>query len=207
LTADYGIFVGIGRIKRIRRKLGLRRKQKRKFKATANSNHTLPIAPNLLARDFTVLAPNRAWAGEITSIPTDEGWLSPRGFRWSYLAGIKDLISCELVGYAPNERMAKDLVMQVLFRAVSNQKPKPGLTLHSDRGGQCCAYGYQAKLAQLGMRPSMSRKGLLGVAALGAQFPYGKFLGYIEKWTGAPSPVPNAPSGQTGNYRIHRSFL
>jgi putative transposase len=97
--ASYGIFVGIDRIKRIRRKLGLRCRQKRKFKATTNSKHTLPIAPNLLARDFTVLVPNRAWAGDITYIPTAEGWL--------YLAGIKDLFSGEWVGYALNERMTK----------------------------------------------------------------------------------------------------
>lgn len=132
--ADYGIFVGIGRIKRIRRKLGLRCKQKRKFKATTNPNHTLPIAPNLLVRDFTALVPNRAWVSGITTIPTAEGWLC--------LAGIKGLISYELVGYALNERMAKDLVMQALFRAVSNQKPKPGLILHSDHGSQYCAHGY-----------------------------------------------------------------
>jgi len=149
--ADYGIFVGIDRIKRIRRKLGVRCKQKRKFKATTNSKHTLPVAANLLARDFTVSAPNRAWVSDITYIPTAEGWL--------YLAGIKDLFSGELVGYALNERMTKDLVIQALFRAVSNQKPKPGLILHSDRGSQYCAHDYQKILAQFGMRPSMSRKG------------------------------------------------
>ena len=149
--ADYGIFVGIDRIKRIRRKLGLRCKQKRKFKATTNSKHTLPVAPNLLAREFTVSVPNQAWVSDITYIPTAEGWL--------YLAGIKDLFSGELVGYALNERMTKDLVIQALFRAVRNQKPKPGLILHSDRGSQYCAHDYQKVLVQFGMRPSMSRKG------------------------------------------------
>jgi putative transposase len=77
--ADYGIFVGIDRIKRIRRKLGLWCKQKRKFKATTNSKHTLPIAPNLLARDFSIPAPNRAWVSDITYSPTNEGWLSLKG--------------------------------------------------------------------------------------------------------------------------------
>jgi len=149
--ADYGIFVGIGRIKRIRRKLGLRCKQKRKFKATTNSKHTLPVAPNLLAREFTVSVPNQAWVSDITYIPTAEGWL--------YLAGIKDLYRGELVGYALNERMTKDLVIQALFRAVRNQKPKPGLILHSDRGSQYCAHDYQKVLVQFGMLPSMSRKG------------------------------------------------
>jgi putative transposase len=112
----------------------------------------LPIAPNLLARDFIVSAPDRAWVSDITYIPTAEGWL--------YLAGINDLFSGGLVGYAlMNERMTKNLVIQALFRAVSNQKPKPGLILHSDRGSQYCAYGYQAIPVQLGMRPSMGRKG------------------------------------------------
>jgi putative transposase len=149
--AGYGVFIGIDRIKRIRRKLGIRCVQKRKFKATTNSNHTLPIAPNLLARNFIVSAPNRAWVSDITYIPTNEGWL--------YLAGIKDLYSGELVGYALNERMTQDLVIKALFRAVSSQKTKPGLILHSDRGSQYCALDYQKILAQFGMRPSMSRKG------------------------------------------------
>jgi putative transposase len=143
--------VGVDRIRRIRQKLGLWCKQKRKFKATTNSKHTLPIAANLLARDFTVSASNRAWVSDITYIPTAEGWL--------YLAGIKDLFSGELVGYALNERMTKDLVIRALFRAVNHQKPKPGLILHSDRGSQYCAQDYQAMLAQFGMKSSMSRKG------------------------------------------------
>jgi putative transposase len=77
--ADYGIFVCIDRIKRIRRKLDLQCKQKRKFKATTNSKHTLPVAPNLLAREFTVSVPNQAWVSDITYIPTAKGWLSLKG--------------------------------------------------------------------------------------------------------------------------------
>jgi putative transposase len=88
---------------------------------------------------------------DITYIPTNEGWL--------YLAVIKDLYSGELVGYALSERMTQDFVIKALFRAVSSQKPKPGLILHSDRGSQYCAIDYQKILAQFGMRPSMSRKG------------------------------------------------
>ena len=86
--ADNGIQVGIHRIRRIRKKLGLRCKQKRKFKATTDSNHALPVAPNLLDRQFAVAAPNKAWVTDITYIATDEGWL--------YLAGIKDLFNGEL---------------------------------------------------------------------------------------------------------------
>jgi len=84
--------VGIHRIRRIRKKLGLRCKQKRNFKVTTDSKHNLPVAPNLLDRQFAVAAPNKAWVTDITYITTDEGWL--------YLAGIKDLFNGELVGYA-----------------------------------------------------------------------------------------------------------
>ena len=148
--ADNGTHIGIDRIKRIRRKLGLRCIQKRKFKATTDSRHSLPVAPNLLARNFNVSEPNKAWVSDITYISTDEGWL--------YLAGIKDLFSGELVGYALHERMTKNLVMQAVFRAVSGRKINRGLILHSDRGSQYCAHEYQALLAQFGMQASMSRK-------------------------------------------------
>ena len=91
--SDHGIQVGVHRIKRIRKKLGLRCRQKRKFKATTDSKHTLPVAPNHLDRQFDVAAPNRAGVTDITYVATEEGWL--------YLAGVKDLFSGELVGYAP----------------------------------------------------------------------------------------------------------
>lgn len=149
--ADHGIEVGVHRIRRIRKKLGLRCKQKRKFKATTDSNHALPVAPNLLDRQFEVAAPNEAWTTDITYVPTDEGWL--------YLAGVKDLFNGELVGYAMNERMTQKLVMQALFRGVATKRPGRGLIHHSDRGSQYCAHDYQKVIRQFGMRPSMSRKG------------------------------------------------
>lgn len=149
--SDHGVRVGIHRIKRIRKKLGLRCRQKRKFKATTDSKHALPVAPNLLERQFTVEAPNRAWVTDITYIATDEGWL--------YLAGVKDLFSGEVVGYAMSERMTKALVMQALFRACATKRPGKGLIHHSDRGSQYCAHDYQKLLKQFGMIPSMSRKG------------------------------------------------
>lgn len=148
---EHGVCVGVHRIKRLRRKLGLRCRQKRKFKATTNSKHDLPVAPNLLGQDFSVAAPDQAWCGDITYIATGEGWL--------YLAGLKDLYSGEIVGYAMSERMTKNLVMQALFRAVSIRRPKPGLIQHTDRGSQYCAQAYQKLLRQFGMRASMSRRG------------------------------------------------
>lgn len=148
---ERGVRIGVHRIRRLRRKLGLRCKQKRRFKATTNSKHDLPVAPNLLNQDFSVTAPNQAWCGDITYIATDEGWL--------YLAGLKDLYSGEIVGYAMSERMTKHLVMQALFRAVATRRPPAGLIHHSDRGSQYCALTYQALVSQFDMRASMSRRG------------------------------------------------
>ena len=110
---DHGVQVGVHRIKRIRKKLNLRCKQKRKFRNTTDSKHNLPIAPNLLERNFQMSAPNQAWVSDLTYIWTDEGWL--------YLAGIKDLFNGELVGYAMSERMTRTLVMQALFGAAAPQ--------------------------------------------------------------------------------------
>ena len=149
--ADNGVEIGEHRIKRIRKKLGLRCKQKRKFKVTTDSKHSLPIAPNLLDREFAVTAPNKAWVTDITYIATNEGWL--------YLAGVKDLFNGELVGYAMSERMTTSLVQQALFRAVSTKRPPPGLLHHSDRGSQYCSHEYRKMLKQFGMTESMSRKG------------------------------------------------
>ncbi len=149
--ADNGITVGVHRIKLLRKKLGLHCRQKRKFIATTDSAHTLPIAPNVLNRQFTVAAPNTAWVTDITYIATDEGWL--------YLAGVKDVFNGELVGYAMAEHMTCALVTQALFRAVATHRPAKGLIHHSDRGSQYCAHDYQRMLRQFGMQPSMSRKG------------------------------------------------
>lgn len=149
--ADHGVVVGVHRIKRLRKALGVQCQQRRKFVVTTDSAHSLPIAPNLLNREFTVAAPNKAWVTDITYIETAEGWL--------YLAGVKDVFNGELVGYAMAEHMATALVTQALFRAVVARRPLPGLIHHSDRGSQYCSQDYQALLKQFGMRSSMSRKG------------------------------------------------
>ena len=149
--SEHGVQVGICRIKRIRKKLGIRCKQKKKFKATTDSTHTLPVAENLLDQHFEVSRPNTAWVSDITYIPTDEGWL--------YLAGHKDLFNGEVVGYAMGERLTKNLVSESLFRAVAAKHPAKGLIHHSDRGSQYCCYEYRELLEQFGMNASMSRKG------------------------------------------------
>ena len=149
--AEHGIRVGICRIKRIRRKLGLRCKQKRKFKVTTDSRHTLPVAENLLGQQFKVYKPNTVWVSDITYVPTGEGWL--------YLAGHKDLFTGEIVGYAMGERMSRNLVSQSLFRAVLAKRPAHGLIHHSDRGSQYCSQEYTHTLEQCGLQALMSGRG------------------------------------------------
>jgi putative transposase len=149
--AEHGVRVGICRLKRIRSKLGLRCKQKRKFKVTTDSKHKLPVAEDMLKQQFKVDQPDTVWVSDITYVPTDEGWL--------YLAGHKDLFSSEIVGYAMGERLSRNLVGQSLLRAVTTRKPRKVLLHHSDRGSQYCSHEYQGLLRQFGLEASMSRKG------------------------------------------------
>ncbi len=149
--ADHDVKVGICRIKRIRKKLGIRCKQKKKFKATTASKHTLPVAENLLNQQFVVSEPNKVWASDITYVPTDEGWL--------YLAGHKDLFTGEIVGYSMGERLTRNLVSESLFRALAHKHPAKGLMHHSDRGTQYCSHEYRKILDQFDLRVSMSGKG------------------------------------------------
>jgi putative transposase len=128
--SDNGVVVGVHRIKRIRRKLGLRCRQKQKFKATTDSRHYRPVSENLLDQKFEASAPNQIWLTDITYIPTGEGWL--------YLAGHGDLFTGEIVGYAMAERMTKNLVIQSLLKALVTKQPAAGLIHHSDRGSQYC---------------------------------------------------------------------
>ena len=148
---EHGITVSVCRIRRIRKKLGIRCKQKKIFKATTDSKHALPVAENLLNQQFEAEAPNRVWVSDITYIPTEEGWL--------YLAGHKDLFTGEVVGYAMGSNMTRNLIAQSLIRAVSAKRPRPGLIHHSDRGSQYCSQEYTKILDQFGMQASMSRKG------------------------------------------------
>jgi putative transposase len=149
--AEHGVQVGVSRIKRIRKKLGIRCKQKRKFRVTTDSKHKLPVAENLLSQQFTVSQPNTVWLSDITYVPTDEGWL--------YLAGHKDLCTAEIVGYAMGERLTKNLVSESLLRAVAAKHPAKGLMHHSDRGSQYCSYEYRRLLDQFDLKASMSGTG------------------------------------------------
>jgi len=149
--AEHGVKVGSSRIRRIRKKLGIRCKQVKKFKATTNSKHALPVADNLLTQNFEALLPNRIWVSDITYISTDEGWL--------YCAAHKDLFNGEIVGYALGSRITKDLVIKSLLMAETMKKPGEGLIHHSDRGSQYCSYEFTKLLDRFGMKASMSRKG------------------------------------------------
>jgi putative transposase len=149
--AEHGVRVGICRIRRIRKKLGLHCKQKRKFKATTDSRHKLPVVENLLKQQFKVYAPDKVWVSDITYVPTDEGWL--------YLAGHKDLFNGEIVGYAMGERLTRNLVGESLLRALSTRRPGTGLMHHSDRGSQYCSQEYRGLLREFGVEASMSGRG------------------------------------------------
>jgi putative transposase len=136
---------------RLMKQQDLKSKSKRKFKATTNSNHKHPVAPNLLDRQFQVERPDSVYAGDITYIWTDEGWL--------YLAVLIDLYSRAVVGWAMSERMTAKLANDALMMAVWKRKPNKGLMVHSDRGSQYASGLYQETIKEHGLICSMSRKG------------------------------------------------
>lgn len=133
------------------RRAGLTVKVKRKFRLTTDSKHGLPIAENLLDRQFEQKAPNTAWVSDITYIWTDEGWM--------YLATTMDLFSRKIVGWAMDDHMRTDLVTRALQMAIEKRRPAPGLIHHSDRGSQYASKEFRKLLKKHGILPSMSRKG------------------------------------------------
>jgi putative transposase len=126
---------------------GLRAKAAKKFKATTNSEHDLPVAPNLLQQDFVAAVPNQKWVGDITYLWTDEGWL--------YLATVIDLYSRLVVGWAMAERMTAELACDALQMALWRRHMPKGVIFHSDRGSQYCSIKYQALLARYDLICSM----------------------------------------------------
>lgn len=146
-----GIPVSKDRVRRLMKEHNIRGRHKRKFKATTDSHHKLPVAPNLLKQDFTTRAPDQTWVADITYIPTKEGWL--------YLATVMDVYTRMIVGWAMDARMTRELVINALRMAYWRRKPKAGLIHHSDRGSQYCSADYRELLKKYGMDASMSRKG------------------------------------------------
>ena len=139
------------RVERLMRAHGIRARHKRRYKATTDSRHNLPVAENLLNRNFRPTAPNQVWTADLTYVWTDEGWL--------YLAVVLDLFNREIVGWSIKSRMTADIVVEALTMAWFRRKPAPGLIHHSDRGSQYASHVFQAKLAAYGIVCSMSRKG------------------------------------------------
>lgn len=142
---------GKNRVANLMRKDGLRARMKRRFKATTNSKHNLPVAGNLVQRNFVPEQPDQIWAGDITYVWTSEGWL--------YLAVVLDLFSRSVVGWAMEKYMTRHLVMNALDMAIKRRQPARGLIHHSDRGSQYASGDFQELLNKHGIRCSMSRKG------------------------------------------------
>jgi putative transposase len=146
-----GMPAGRHRIARIMRDNGLRAKAARKYKATTNSKHSLPVAPNLLEQNFMADKPDQKWVSDITYIWTDEGWL--------YLAVVLELYSRRVIGWAIAERMTATLVCDALIIALWNRKMPKGVIVHSDRGSQYCSAAYQKLFQKHQLVCSMSKKG------------------------------------------------
>ena len=143
--------VGEHRIARLMRVEGIRAKTVKKWRATTQSSHRLPVAANVLDRQFSITRPNLVWAGDLTYVWTTEGWL--------YLAVVLDLYSRTVIGWAMGHRLTVDLAERALTMALANRKPTAGLLHHSDRGSQYAAHSYQRLLGEHGITPSMSRTG------------------------------------------------
>jgi putative transposase len=140
-----------GRIERLMRRHGIRAIMAGPRRVrTTDSRHDLPIAPNLLDRNFTAEAPNRIWLADITYVETSEGWL--------YLSTVMDLYSRRIVGWAMRDHLRTELPLTALRMAISAQRPGAGLIHHSDRGVQYASHDYRAALAAAGITASMSRK-------------------------------------------------
>lgn len=140
-----------GRVHRLMKRLDIHSMRKKAYKITTDSNHSCSVSPNLLQGKFDFEKPNQAWVGDITYIPTGEGWL--------YLAMVKDLCTRKVVGYAFSNRIDTRLTLDALNMAVRREQPQPGLIFHSDRDVQYASSDYRNRLAALGHRQSMSRKG------------------------------------------------
>ncbi len=140
----------VNTVARLMRENGLRARTKRKFKATTNSTHDLPVAENLLGRDFHRERPNEAWVSDITFIPTREGWL--------YLAAVEDLFSRRVVGWAMSDRVTAELVIDAATMAIEQRRPPARLIHHSDRGSQYCSRAFRRLMHNHGICLSMSRK-------------------------------------------------
>ena len=146
-----GVSCGKTKAKTLMKLAKVSAKQKKKFKVTTNSKHSLPVAPNLLNRQFKVDEPDKVYVADLTYIWTQDGWY--------YLAVVIDIFSRQVIGWSLNSRMTKQLVMDALRMAYWRRKPGAGVLFHSDRGSQYCSTDFQKMLSSYKMISSMSRKG------------------------------------------------
>jgi len=145
------IIISRKRITRLMLEANLERRVKRKFKATTDSKHNFIASPNLLKRQFYIEKPNLVWAGDITYIPTQTGWL--------YLATVMDLYSRKIIGWSMDTSMKATLVNDAITMALWQRRPARGLIWHTDRGSQYCSNSHREILKDHGVLQSMSRKG------------------------------------------------
>ena len=146
-----GVRVGKKRVARLMRDKGIAARRKRRYRRTTDSNHTNPIAPNVVARDFAPDAANKVWVTDVTYVWTAEGWL--------FLAVMLDLYARRVVGWAASAKNDTDLALTALGAAVRSRRPAPGLVHHSDRGSPYASADYRAALDARGVVASMSRTG------------------------------------------------
>lgn len=146
-----GIACGKHRVRLLMQQHGLRAKRRRRYRTTTQSRHRLPVAPNILARDFSAGTANRKWVSDITFIPTHAGWL--------YLAVVMDLYSRQVVGWAMEPRLDKELGLKALRMALASRRPPAELLYHSDRGVQYANNDFQHLLKAHEIIASMSRTG------------------------------------------------
>jgi putative transposase len=148
---EWGYTVSQKTVARYMHEMGLRATPVEKYVVTTDSNHDLPIYPNLLKRDFNVDSPNAVWVADITYVRTLEGWM--------YLASIMDLFSRKIVGWSLGDSMKKELPLEALKMAMASRRPPEGLIHHSDRGSQYCSKDYTEVLKEADIQISMSKKG------------------------------------------------
>ena len=146
-----GIRCGKHRVARLRRLAGIAATRRRRFQVTTRSRKGQGVTPDLVRRGFTAPAPNRVWVGDVTCVPTQEGWL--------YVAVLLDLYSRKVVGWAMSDRINTALVQRALQMALIARRPPPGLIHHTDRGAIYAAQEYRAELTAHGVAASMGRTG------------------------------------------------
>ncbi len=188
-----GSRVGRNRVARLMRRHGIRARCRRRFRTTTDSNHAFPLAPNLLARQFTAAAPNQVWLADITYVPTEEGWL--------YLAVVLDLFARKVVGWAMASTMPQELTLAALRMAINNRRPDPGLLHHADRGSQYAAHDYRRLLDEHGMICSMSRKGDCWDNA-----PMESFFGSLKTELEDDRPFPTRQAARTALFGFIEGF-